>query len=61
MTKKSAQYKPLLITFGIVLIAIIGFMYIQLGVTSNTANTPSDPTSNVEVRDRIQYVTIDAK
>lgn len=60
MSKKSLPNTALYIIASIVLIVIFGFIMIQYsgGNTDNNSNTVG---SNVEVRDGIQYVTVDAR
>ncbi len=60
MSHKSSPNTALYIIAGIVLIAVIGFFMIQYS-GGNTDNTETNNTSNVEVRDGIQYVTVDAR
>ncbi len=60
MSKKTSPNSALLIVVSIVLIAIIGFVMIQnSGNTTDTSWTTNG--SNVEVRDGVQYVTVDAR
>jgi hypothetical protein len=57
---KNSPNTALYIIASIVLVAILGFMMIQYsGGSTNTVSTTER--SNVEVRDGIQYITIDAK
>jgi hypothetical protein len=60
---KNSPNTALYIIASIVLVAIIGFIMIQYsGGSGNTPPSTSTETgSNVEVRDEIQYITIDAK
>lgn len=60
MSKKSSPNTPLIIIISIVVIAIIGFVMIQN--SGNTTDTSwASNGSNVEVRDGVQYVTVDAR
>lgn len=59
MSKNSPNTALYIIT-SIVLLAIVGFIMIQFsGSSANAVSTTEG--SNVEVRDGIQYITIDAK
>jgi len=60
MSKQSSPNTALYIIISIVLIAIVGFMMIQYSGGS-TATTSTTAGSNIEIRDGIQYITIDAK
>ncbi len=62
MAKKSSPNKALSIIVAIVLVAIIGFVMSQSsGGTSSTPATSGGTSSNIEVRDGVQYITIDVK
>ncbi|MEI6710740.1 MAG: hypothetical protein WCK88_00225 [bacterium] len=60
MTKKSSPNKALSIIVAIVLVAIIGFVMSQSSGT-NTSPASGDASSNIEVRNGVQYITIDVK
>lgn len=61
MAKKSSPNKALSIIVAIVLVAIIGFVMSQSSIGTSTPATSGGTSSNIEVRDGVQYITIDVK
>lgn len=61
MAKKSSPNKALSIIIAIVLVVIIGFVMSQSSGGTSTPTTSGATGSNIEIRDGVQYITIDVK